>query len=124
AEKDSAHPSHNAAPEKANAGCAWLRTAGRPDIARRPSIPGVRIPAHRWSAGSSPTGPRALPFPLCATTVRSIQSESRVQKSIDITQVLPVKLIELSAVCRRVLGPIPPAPVAAFRDQQLFKSQV
>src|SRR5215472_2373851 len=46
------------------------------------------------------------------------------QRVIDIGQMLAIELIKLPVVCRVVLGPVPPVPVASFRDEQLFKGEL
>src|SRR5438270_12793960 len=43
---------------------------------------------------------------------------------IDIGEVLAVQLVELAGVGGMVLGPVPPVPVAALRDQQLLPSEL
>ena len=48
--------------------------------------------------------------------VRSLLAESVINSR----QMLAVKRIEFSIVCRSVLGAVPPIPIAAFGDQQFF----
>ena len=49
---------------------------------------------------------------------------ARTQRLIDIRQMLAIKLVKLPIVGRVMLRPVPPVPIAAFRNQDLFKSQL
>src|SRR2546426_5702565 len=51
--------------------------------------------------------------------LRRLQAES----AIHIRQMIAIQGVKLGAVSGLVFGSVPPAPVAALRDQQLFVSQ-
>ena len=54
---------------------------------------------------------------------RQLVRRRSVEHAVDVAQVLPKQEIKLLVLRARVLGAIPPAPVAAFRDPKLFLSK-
>jgi len=47
----------------------------------------------------------------------------QAQQAVDVGQVVPKQQVEFGAILRRVLRPVPPAPVAALGDQEFLVSQ-
>src|ERR1019366_3081619 len=56
-----------------------------------------------------------------ACSKRASRWRRQVEEAVDVGEVVAKELVKLGAVGGFVLRPIPPAPVAAFGDQQLFK---
>src|SRR5437588_8346084 len=56
--------------------------------------------------------------------LRQILWRRTSQSQVNIGKVLAIKRIEFWIVIRVMLRPVPPVPVAAFRDQQLFKGKL
>ena len=54
---------------------------------------------------------------------RKLLGRREIQKTVDVGEVAAIELVEFHAVGRLVFRPVPPAPVAAFGDEQLFESQ-
>ncbi len=54
---------------------------------------------------------------------RKFLRRRQVQKTVDVGQMAAVELVELYAIGRLVLRAVPPAPVAAFGDQQFLVRQ-
>ena len=53
---------------------------------------------------------------------RQFLGRRKAERAINVGEMLPVQFIELDAVLGNMLRPIPPAPIAAFGDQQFFVS--
>src|SRR4051794_37557910 len=56
----------------------------------------------------------------CDVADEKLVGYSLSEKPIDVPQMAPEQVIELEVVIRRMIVAVPPAPVAAFRDQDLF----
>ena len=56
--------------------------------------------------------------------VGQLRRRRDVQSAVDVGQMAAIELVELHAVGGIVLRPVPPAPVAAFGDQQFFERQL
>ena len=54
---------------------------------------------------------------------RELLRRRQVQEAVDVGQMAAVELVELDAIGRIVLRAVPPAPVAAFGDQQFLERQ-
>ena len=73
-------------------------------------------------------GPDGSMHTSCTATRRigrdSSSGRRQIQEAVDVRQMAAIELVELDAVGGIVLRAVPPAPVAAFGDQQFFERQL
>ena len=73
----------------------------------------------RTNVGGLRNNPRLGYIPT-GNRLRQIIGRRSPQRLIDIRQVLAIKLVEIAVICGMVLRAVPPVPIAALGNQELF----